>query len=168
MAEADRLRGPHLAPELVQGPPHRPVVRPPRGRLLRQPSPAGRGGLRAGGPLPLGHREPRPPRARPRAARGRQPHPPQARRLRPPALVRAQRPARERGQQRERGGLRQRPQPRPAPGLRSPQVTELNSPDPEPRPKLWASNWTRFSIYLILMIHRETVVALNRSAVSGE
>src|SRR4051812_42667113 len=130
MAGDDRPRGPGLAPELVQGHPRRPVAAPARGRLLRQPSPAGCGGLRAGGPLPLGHREPRPPRPRPRPARGRQPDPAPARRLRPVALVRAQHPARGRGQQRERGGLRQRPQPRPAPGLRPPQITELNSPGP--------------------------------------
>src|SRR4051794_36433789 len=128
MAGDDRPRGPGLAPELVQGHPRRPVAAPARGRLLRQPSPAGCGGLRAGGPLPLGHREPRPPRPRPRPARGRQPDPAPARRLRPVALVRAQHPARGRGRQRERGRLRQRPQPRPAPGLRSPQITELNSP----------------------------------------
>src|SRR3954453_5402681 len=78
---------------------------------------------------PLGDREPRPPGGRPGPGGGRQPHPAQARRLRPPALVRAQRPARERGHQRERGDLRQRPQSRPAPRLRSPQITELNSPE---------------------------------------
>src|SRR5947208_634677 len=128
MAGDDRLRGPGRAPELVQGHPRRPVAAPPRGRLLRQPGPARRRGLRAGGAGALGDREPRPPRARPHPAGGRQPHPAPARHLRPAALVRAQHPPRRRGQQRERGGLRQRPQPRPAPGLRSPQITELNSP----------------------------------------
>src|SRR3954466_7733607 len=87
LAGVGRPRGPGLAPELVQGHPRRPVAPSARGRLLRQPGPAGRGGLRAGGPLPLGHREPRPPRARPRAAGGRQPHPARARRLRPPPPV---------------------------------------------------------------------------------
>src|SRR3954465_12408699 len=50
----------------------------------------GRGRLGGGGAGARGERNPRPPRARPRAAGGRQPHPAQARRLRPPALVRAQ------------------------------------------------------------------------------
>src|SRR3954467_7600434 len=128
MAGGGRLRGPRRAPELVQGPPRRPVAPPARGRLLRQPGPARRRGLRAGGPGALGHREPRPPRPRPHPGRGRQPDPAPAGHLRPPALVRAQHPARERGRQRERGRLRQRPLPRPTPGLRPCQIKELNRP----------------------------------------
>src|SRR3954449_7342364 len=67
-------------------------------------------------------------RLRPPPRGGPRPDPAPARRLPPPALVRAQHPARERGHQRERGGLHQRPQPRPAPHPRPAQVTELNSP----------------------------------------
>src|SRR4051794_26966180 len=83
-------------PCLVQGPPRGLVAAPPRGRLLRQPGRTDGGGVRARGPGPLGDREPVAPRARPHPGRGRQPDPVPARRLRPPALVRAQHPARPR------------------------------------------------------------------------
>src|SRR4051794_9267476 len=128
LAAVDRLRGPGHAPDLAQGHPHRAVGPGRGGRPLRLPGPAGRRDLRAGGPGALGHREPGPPRARSPPARGRQPHPAQARHLRPVALLRAQHPARRRRRPRERGGLRQRPQPRPSPRLRSSQIRELNSP----------------------------------------
>src|SRR3954447_15020604 len=129
LAAVDRLRGAGHAPDLAQGHPRRAVGPGRGGRPLRPPGPARRRDLRAGGPGALGHREPRPPRARSHPARGRQPDPAQARRLRPVALVRARHPARRRGRQRERGGLRQRPQPRPSPRLRSSQIRELNSPE---------------------------------------
>src|SRR4051794_2076858 len=128
LAAVDRLRGAGHAPDLAQGHPHRAVGPGRGGRPLRLPGPAGCGDLRAGGPGALGHREPRPPRARPHPGRGRQPDPVPAGHLRPVALVRAQRPARRRGRQRERGGLRQRPQPRSPARLWPAKVTELNSP----------------------------------------